>query len=448
MGIVALATVVGALASPARAQTANDDLAAKQRQQQEVRKQKADAAGRLDVLQANDDQVKGALQALHDDVTDQRRALAAAEERSATAQQAAADAKALEAKKQDEVGQAATSVRTLALRAYVGGDTGASIDSVVSAGSGSEAVVRTVLGSLRSSQMVDALDALESAQQDLAAARKAADRASKRAGDRLADAQSQLTSLQQAQVRQQALATRVESRLESTLAEVASLSRLDATLAGQIAGQQAVIAAQLKQAREEAAAQAAARAAATQTAAATAPGTARPTQPPPPSPGNVPAPPRTGSGGGGNQPAPYAISPAGTGRGPNGTFQLVEVAGITVAASLGDDLARMLPAAQAAGYRLGGGGYRSSDAQIAMRESNCGTSDYAIWDMPASECDPPTARPGASMHELGLAIDFVCNGALVNSRSSGCYQWLARNAARYGLYNLPSEPWHWSVNGN
>ena len=24
----------------------------------------------------------------------------------------------------------------------------------------------------------------------------------------------------------------------------------------------------------------------------------------------------------------------------------------------------------------------------------------------------------------------------------------ARNASRYGLYNLPSEPWHWSTNGN
>lgn len=48
------------------------------------------------------------------------------------------------------------------------------------------------------------------------------------------------------------------------------------------------------------------------------------------------------------------------------------------------------------------------------------------------------------MHERGLAVDF----AHCSSRSSGCYQWLAKHAAAYGLFNLPSEPWHWSVNGN
>jgi hypothetical protein len=51
------------------------------------------------------------------------------------------------------------------------------------------------------------------------------------------------------------------------------------------------------------------------------------------------------------------------------------------------------------------------------------------------------------MHERGLAIDFVCNGSLITSRSSECFQWLAANAPSYGLQNLPSEPWHWSTNG-
>ena len=48
------------------------------------------------------------------------------------------------------------------------------------------------------------------------------------------------------------------------------------------------------------------------------------------------------------------------------------------------------------------------------------------------------------MHERGLAIDFDnCS-----YRSSACYLWLAGNASWYGFYNLPSEPWHWSINGN
>ena len=51
------------------------------------------------------------------------------------------------------------------------------------------------------------------------------------------------------------------------------------------------------------------------------------------------------------------------------------------------------------------------------------------------------------MHEQGLAIDFQYNGAGIKDHSNPGYQWLARNAARFGLMNLPSEPWHWSVNG-
>ena len=52
------------------------------------------------------------------------------------------------------------------------------------------------------------------------------------------------------------------------------------------------------------------------------------------------------------------------------------------------------------------------------------------------------------MHEQGLAIDFTNNGRLISSRSDPAFQWLSGNASRFGLYNLPSEPWHWSTNGN
>lgn len=52
------------------------------------------------------------------------------------------------------------------------------------------------------------------------------------------------------------------------------------------------------------------------------------------------------------------------------------------------------------------------------------------------------------MHERGLAIDFTIDGSIISSRNSAAFRWMAANAAHYGLYNLPSEPWHWSVNGN
>jgi hypothetical protein len=123
---------------------------------------------------------------------------------------------------------------------------------------------------------------------------------------------------------------------------------------------------------------------------------------------------------------------------------LETVGGITVAASLAPHLADLLAAAGE--LPLGGSGVRSAEDQIRLRRAHCGTTDYAIYRQPASECHPPTAVPGQSMHEQGLAIDFTCAGTLVTRRDP-CYRWLTDNASSFGLYNLPSEPWHWSVNG-
>ncbi|MEY2424852.1 MAG: hypothetical protein QOI61_424 [Actinomycetota bacterium] len=131
-----------------------------------------------------------------------------------------------------------------------------------------------------------------------------------------------------------------------------------------------------------------------------------------------------------------------------GSVSLTTVRGITVATQIADQLERMLSAADADGKRFGGSGYRSSEGQVAARRRNCGTSNYDVYDKPSSQCHPPTAKPGQSMHEQGLAIDFTYNGSVIQSHSNEGYQWLRSNAARYGFYNLPSEAWHWSVNGN
>ncbi|MDP1795258.1 MAG: M15 family metallopeptidase [Acidimicrobiales bacterium] len=133
---------------------------------------------------------------------------------------------------------------------------------------------------------------------------------------------------------------------------------------------------------------------------------------------------------------------------PGSRIDLTTVRGITVATRIAANLERMLNAADADGIRLGGSGYRSPSAQVAVRKRNCGTSQYAIYEKPSSSCRPPTAKPGQSMHEQGLAIDFTYNGSVINSRSNAGYRWLKGNAARYGFYNLPSEAWHWSTNGN
>lgn len=119
----------------------------------------------------------------------------------------------------------------------------------------------------------------------------------------------------------------------------------------------------------------------------------------------------------------------------------------TVHAQLAPAVESLYAAAAADGHHLCGGGYRDPQRQIELRSQNCGASQYAIYEMPSSDCSPPTARPGRSNHERGLAIDFTCNGALIRNRSNPCFVWLDEHAADYGLANLPSEPWHYSVDG-
>lgn len=127
---------------------------------------------------------------------------------------------------------------------------------------------------------------------------------------------------------------------------------------------------------------------------------------------------------------------------------LQNVRGLRVHRSIAGQVEQMLAAAEADGIRLGGGGYRTHAEQIELRRAHCGDDPYAIYEMPAGECSPPTARPGNSMHEVGLAVDLTYNGTIIGSHSSPAFRWLAENAHIYGFYNLPSEPWHWSINGS
>jgi lysophospholipase L1-like esterase len=135
----------------------------------------------------------------------------------------------------------------------------------------------------------------------------------------------------------------------------------------------------------------------------------------------------------------------------DGPLSIVDVDGIQVNAAIAEPLRAMLDAARADGLELadGAGGWRSQDRQVALRREHCGTSEYAIYQMPSSQCSPPTAIPGTSQHERGLAIDFTCNGRSIgqHTHTDPCYVWLSRHAADYGFRNLPSEAWHWSTTG-
>ncbi len=49
------------------------------------------------------------------------------------------------------------------------------------------------------------------------------------------------------------------------------------------------------------------------------------------------------------------------------------------------------------------------------------------------------AKPGTSNHEKGQAIDF--------GNTPGAWNWLAKNAEKFGFKNLKGEPWHYSPTG-
>ncbi|HTO01796.1 MAG TPA: M15 family metallopeptidase, partial [Microthrixaceae bacterium] len=230
---------------------------------------------------------------------------------------------------------------------------------------------------------------------------------------------ARLSELDAAYKKQQAFADEVDNRLNAALAEADSLAQTDAVLAKNISSKQASIARALAAQRANEEARAAKRAAQNKSTSNGYGG-------------------NRGSGGGAGGGSVPAIT---------GSGEIVSVRGIRVHRSIADNLARLLAAASADGINLSGGGFRDPAGQIAVRKNNCGTSNYAIYQMPASSCRPPTARPGTSMHERGLAIDFTQGGSTLTRSSSG-FAWMRANAGSYGFYNLPSEAWHWSTNGN
>ncbi|MDE0699836.1 MAG: D-alanyl-D-alanine carboxypeptidase family protein [Acidimicrobiaceae bacterium] len=132
---------------------------------------------------------------------------------------------------------------------------------------------------------------------------------------------------------------------------------------------------------------------------------------------------------------------------PGAPVDLVDVWGILVNTAIEENVRGLLTELEADGFSVGGSGYRTNARQIELRKEHCGTSEFAIYEMSSSACSPPTARPGFSRHEFGLAIDFTWEGRLIRSRDTAVYQAIARIAENYGLYNLPSEPWHWSDTG-
>lgn len=119
--------------------------------------------------------------------------------------------------------------------------------------------------------------------------------------------------------------------------------------------------------------------------------------------------------------------------------------GIRVKTSFAPSVHRLITDAKASGLTgISGHGWRSNAEQRALRVMHGYTSDD---QKSGSGGRIPTAVPGTSMHEAGLAIDFTNHGKSL-TRHDPVFTWLASNGASYGVRNLSSEPWHWSTNGH
>ena len=409
----ALAVAVGATLLHPRVSAAQEDPSERQ---QEVRERQAQIDLEVDALEAQSEEVEQAIADLQANVAAQEAELAEAERASEAAREDVAEAEEAVADAQERIEDLDAATDEVVAEAFMSGPSSGALDAFA-AETLSDAAVTQALLDLQADSDADLLDQLDAAHEDLAIEQANKEEAAAQAAEAEETAVSELGDLESALVQQQEFAAEVEDAIDQRLGEAESLKAIDAELSRQIQAQQAELARRLEAARQAEAARLAAAQQAGSSAAVSAP-----------------------SGGGGGS----TIQPAGD----LSTVSCPSGGSITVASSIAENVQGLLSLAGQQGVSICGSGYRDPQRQIELRAEHCGTSEYAIYQMPSSQCSPPTARPGRSQHEVGLAIDFTCNGGGAIVRGNSCWNFLVANADDFGLYNLPSETWHWSTTGS
>jgi len=386
-----IAAIVGAamlLSTAAIAGAETPDQLREKRKQ--VQAEEAAVAADVDIAADDAAEVQAALDAIQQDVDAQAAAVEAARRGVQQAQRANSAAHARIASLQIQLQEAKARMQEQAVEAYVSFQGPASELAILDGDPWQQARLSSLVAFATGSNL-DALDQLRSINAELELQNRQAEESQAEAQQKSDELELRLTSLADARNRQASILDEANQRLDQKLAELAALEDVDAQLATDIRNEEQRIADAIADRNS----------------------------------------PSSGS---------YVIP-------DDLKVDLTTVRGITVNVIIADQLEGLLAAMAAKGYILGGGGYRSPSRQIALRRQHCGTSEYAIWRMPASRCHPPTAPPGKSAHEKGLAIDFTYNNRALRSRRSDIYKTLAKLAPKFGFKNLPSEPWHWSVNG-
>ena len=383
-----------------------------------------------DVLRAASSDVAGSLTDVSAEVQLQVAQVAAARTAAADAAAAVAAADAAVAATEARIAELTTQTDQVVVDSFINPPSEDAMETLA-APTLAESAIRQSILDRQTDANVATLDQLEAAEAQLDAEKAAQTDAVAAAEQGADEADEALEDLIAAQSDETRFVLAVQDRLAANLAEASSLESVDPAAAAAVRareGELATLLGSVVSAREQRAAEATLQQAMAEAAARAAAETAS----------------RSSRSSSGSSSGGVSLGPA--------SGRLADVAcpgggSITVDSSMAGNLASMLAAAAADGNEMCGGGYRDPAAQIALRRANCGSSNYAIYDAPASSCSPPTAPPGTSNHEQGTAVDFTCNGGGALSRSSSCFSWLRANAAGYGFYNLPSEPWHWSNDG-
>jgi hypothetical protein len=403
----------------------------------------AEGSDDIDVLTASRDELRAELADLEQRYSDQRAQVDIARQATRDAEAAAEAARARVEAAKVELEEARQLVADYAVEAYMRPPAADTL-RVLSLSEADDAGFAHSVMEIMTEDRQEVVDDLVERQEVVAREQAAADRAAEDARTSASDAEVQLVELDRMRAEQQDLAASMDERLDDALAEAAALAAIDQ------AASEALVADEVALRNEG------------------------PPAPAPtdgggdvgvvgePAPTPTTAPPTSGGGGGSPTTRPSTTRPPTTRppatRPPSRPVSVpstgvswsdvTSVGGIYVNKSIAGNVRNLLNAATAAGFNLRGGGYRDPASQIATRRANCGPTYYDIYEKPSSQCTPPTARPGRSMHERWFSLDFTSSGRLITSRSDPAFVWLRNNASRFGLYNLPSEPWHWSTNGN
>jgi peptidoglycan hydrolase CwlO-like protein len=366
----------------------------------------------VDVQTAAEADVEQAIGDIRENIQSQLVVLDAAQEDLRIAEQAVLVAQGAVEETEREIDELVARSDEVVIEAFVNPPAASAID-VLSTTSVEDAALKHALLDMQAVEDAEVLAELHERQEELEKRRAEEREARAEADARRAEAEAALDDLQAAVDQRTAFLLEVERRLERALAEAESLEAIDPELAEELRAQHSALAERIDSLREEIQTEAALEAA-----------------------GVAPASDSFVDG-------PSVIQPA-----PGGLVSVSCPAGgsIQVAGAIARNVQSLLNLSAQQGLSMCGTGYRDPQHQISLRRRNCGSSNYAIYQAPASACSPPTARPGQSLHERGLAVDFTCGGSTVRS-GDPCYRFLQNNAGTYDLYNLPGEPWHWSNDG-